>query len=166
MVTSTRYSTDRHDKSNHLIGVSVNSTSHVAKVALREGERRFRTIFNATFQFIGLLIAESIVLKANQTALNFSKLQLQDLVRRSYWEIWWTLLENFQHLQYLFFSSPAETYICKNWEDFASKFMNKNVFAITGYQVWKTVKYSGFWTSHFYSIINVNCKKNYSYLQT
>ena len=38
MVTSTRYITDRHDKSTHLIGVSVNSTSCVAEVALRESE--------------------------------------------------------------------------------------------------------------------------------
>ncbi|NEU80316.1 hypothetical protein [Nostoc sp. UIC 10630] len=165
MVTSTRYSTDRYDKSNHLIGVSVNSTSRVAEVALREGKRRFRTIFNATFQFIGLLITEGIVLKANQTELNFSRLQPQDLVRRSYWEIWWTLVENFKHLQYLFFSSPAVIYICNNWEDFASKFMNKNVFPIMGYQVWKKVKHSGFWTCHFYSIRNVICKKNYRYLQ-
>ncbi|MEH1864692.1 MAG: PAS domain-containing protein [Nostoc sp.] len=133
MVTSTRYSTDRYDKSNHLIGVSVNSTSHVAEVALREGERRFRTIFNATFQFIGLLITEGIVLKANQTALNFSRLQPQDVVKHSYWEIWWTLLESFQHLQYLFFSRPAVIYICKSSEDFGSKFMNENFFAITGY---------------------------------
>ncbi|QKQ77320.1 hypothetical protein [Nostoc sp. TCL240-02] len=165
MVTSTRYSTDRQDKSNHLMAVSVNSTSRVAEVALCEGERRFRTIFNVTFQFIGLLITEGIGLKANQTVLNFSRLQSQDVVRRSYWEIWWTLLENFQHLQYLLFSSPGVIYICKSSEDFGSKFMNKNVFAITGYQVWKTVKYSGFWTVHFYSIRNVNCKKVYRYLQ-
>ncbi|MEH2306180.1 hypothetical protein [Nostoc sp.] len=143
----------------------MNSTSRVAEVALREGERRFRTIFNATFKFIGLLITEGIVLKANQTELNFSRLQPQDLVRRSYWEIWLTLVENFQHLQYLFFSSPAVIYICKSSEYFASKFMNKNVFAITGYQVWKTVKHSGFLTSHFYSIRNFICKKNYRYLQ-
>ncbi|WP_185581818.1 hypothetical protein [Nostoc sp. UCD120] len=144
----------------------MNSTSRVAEVALHKGERRFRTIFNTTFHFIGLLITEGIVLKANQTALNFSRLQPQDVVRRSYWEIWWTLLENFQHLQYLFFSSPAVIYICKSSEDLGSKFMNKKIFAITDYQVWKTVKYSGFWTRYFYSIRNFNCKKVYRYLQT
>ncbi|ACC82870.1 hypothetical protein [Nostoc punctiforme] len=153
MVTSTRYSTDRHDQSTHLIGVSVNSTSRVVEVVLRESERRFRTIFNDTFQFIGLLITEGMVLKANQTVLNFTKLQPQDVVRRLYWEIWWTLLGNLQHLEYLFFSSPVVIYICKSSEYFASKFMNENVLAITGYQGWETVEYPGFWASYFYSVL-------------
>ncbi|MEH2350535.1 MAG: hypothetical protein V7K55_21540 [Nostoc sp.] len=52
MLTTTRYSTDRHDKFARLIGVCVNSTSRVAKVGLRESERRFHGIFNGSFQFV------------------------------------------------------------------------------------------------------------------
>ncbi len=93
------------------------------------------------------------MLEANQTALNFSRLQLQDVVGRSYWKIWWTLLESLQHLQYLFFSSPAVIYTCKSLEDFGSTFMNENVFAITGYQAREAVEYPDFGTSHFYSVL-------------
>ncbi|MEH2235947.1 PAS domain S-box protein [Nostoc sp.] len=96
MVTSTRYSTDRHDKPDRLIGVSVDSTSRVqAEVSLHESERRFRAIFNGTFQF-GLLTIERMVLEVNQTALDFGGLQSQNVVGRPYWKIWWTISEETQ----------------------------------------------------------------------
>ncbi|MCW5314819.1 PAS domain S-box protein [Nostoc sp. KVJ3] len=129
MVTSTRYSTDRQEKLARLIGVSVDSTSHVAEVVLRESERRFHAIFNSTFQLFGLLITEGIVLVVNQTALNFYGLQPQDVVGCSYWEIWWTLLKSIQHLQYLLSSSPAVIYTCKNLGYFHSAFISKNIVA-------------------------------------
>lgn len=97
MVTSTRYSTDRHNKPAHLIGVSVDSTSPVqAEVSLHENERRFRAIFNRIFEFTGLLTTEGIALEVNQTGLDFGELQPQDVVGRPYWEIWWTISEETQ----------------------------------------------------------------------
>ncbi|MEH2246228.1 PAS domain-containing protein [Nostoc sp.] len=98
MVTSTRYSTDRHDKPSCLIGVSVDSTSRVqAEVSLHESEKRFRAIFNGIFHFTGLLTTEGMVLEVNQTALDFGGLHPQDVVGRPYSEIWWTISEETQH---------------------------------------------------------------------
>ncbi|MEH1944812.1 MAG: PAS domain-containing protein [Nostoc sp.] len=97
MVTSTRYSTGRRDRRDRLIGVSVDSTSRVqAELSLHESERRFRAIFNGTFQFTGLLTTEGMVLEVNQIALDFGGLQPQDVVAPPFWEIWWAISEEIQ----------------------------------------------------------------------
>lgn len=58
----------------------------------QESEERFRAIFNTTFQFVGLLTPDGILLEANQTALNFGGLQLADVINRPFWEArWWTI---------------------------------------------------------------------------
>ncbi|MEH1941537.1 MAG: PAS domain S-box protein [Nostoc sp.] len=60
--------------------------------ALQKSDRRFRTIFNNTFQFIGLLTPDGILLEANQTVLDFGGLQLEDVINRPFWEAhWWTI---------------------------------------------------------------------------
>ncbi len=62
-----------------------------ANEALREGERRFRGIFDSSFQFVGLLSPEGILLEANQTALDFVGAAREDVVGRLFWETpWWT----------------------------------------------------------------------------
>ncbi|WP_196511883.1 hypothetical protein [Nostoc sp. NZL] len=154
MVTSTRYSTDRHDKPACLIGVSVNSTSPVqAEVSLRESERRFRAIFNGTFQFTELLITEGIVLKVNQTALGFGELQPQNVVEHPCWEIWWTLLVSQQHLQYLLSPNPAVIYSCKSYRNFGNTFISENIVAITSYQAREILEGLGFWASHLHPVL-------------
>lgn len=66
--------------------------------ALRESERRFRAIFNQTFQFMGLMQPDGIVLEANQTALDFGGLQRSDVIGRPFWEArWWTISEQTQN---------------------------------------------------------------------
>jgi PAS domain S-box-containing protein len=63
-----------------------------AEEALRNNERRFRAIFNQTFQFTGLLSPDGTLLEANQTALDFGGLRLADVVERPFWEArWWTI---------------------------------------------------------------------------
>jgi PAS domain S-box-containing protein len=58
--------------------------------ALRESEARFRAIFNSTFQFTGLLTPDGTVIEANQTALDFAGITMQDIVNRPFWEArWW-----------------------------------------------------------------------------
>ena len=58
---------------------------------LEESERRFRAIFNSTYQFIGLLDPEGKILEANQTALDFIGLTNADVVGKPFWETpWWT----------------------------------------------------------------------------
>ncbi|MEH2208518.1 MAG: PAS domain S-box protein [Nostoc sp.] len=59
---------------------------------LHQSDRRFRAIFNNTFQFIGLLTPAGILLEVNQTALSFAGLQLEDVINRPFWEArWWTI---------------------------------------------------------------------------
>jgi len=74
------------------VGIDVDVTDNIqTKAAMHESERRFRAIFNGTFQFSGLLTSEGIVLEANQALLNFGGLQLQDVVGRPFWETqWWS----------------------------------------------------------------------------
>ncbi|MCC5646790.1 hypothetical protein LC607_28515 [Nostoc sp. CHAB 5824] len=142
----------------------MDSTSCVqTEVLFRDSKRRFRPIFNGSFQFIGLLTTEGIVLEVNQTALHFGELQPQDVVKRPYWEIWWTLLVNQQHLQYLFSPSPAVIYTCKSYADFDSTFIRENVVALMGYQAWEMLAIPSFWASKlhpllgsFYRAINIS----------
>jgi PAS domain S-box-containing protein len=63
-----------------------------AEEALRASERRFRAIFNQTFQFIGLLEPDGTLLEVNQTALDFGGFTAQTVVGRPFWEAqWWSL---------------------------------------------------------------------------
>ncbi len=59
---------------------------------LQVSERKFRAIFNNIFQFVGLLTLDGMLLEANQTALDFGGLKLEDLLNRPFWECrWWTI---------------------------------------------------------------------------
>jgi len=54
-------------------------------------ERRFRAIFDQTFQFVGLLDVDGTVLEANQTALTFAGTTLESVVGKKFWEtLWWS----------------------------------------------------------------------------
>ena len=57
---------------------------------LRESERRFRAIFDSSFQLTKLLTPKGIVLEVNQTALEFTGIRSQNIVGRPIWEqpIW------------------------------------------------------------------------------
>ncbi|MEN8206317.1 MAG: PAS domain S-box protein [Pseudomonadota bacterium] len=58
---------------------------------LEESERRFRAIFNSTYQFIGLLDPEGTVLEVNQTALDFVGGTNAGILGKLFWETpWWT----------------------------------------------------------------------------
>ncbi|NKC33728.1 ATP-binding protein [Falsiroseomonas selenitidurans] len=61
-----------------------------ANARLREGEARFRGIFDATFQFIGLLSPDGTLLEANEAMLRLGGVQAEDVVGRPYWAApWW-----------------------------------------------------------------------------
>jgi PAS domain S-box-containing protein len=58
--------------------------------ALEESERRFRAIFDQTFQFMGLLSPDGTLLEANQTALHYVGLGSSDVIDRPFWLTpWW-----------------------------------------------------------------------------
>ena len=64
---------------------------------LEESERRFRAIFNSTYEFIGLLDPDGTVLETNQTALDFVGCTNADVVGRPFWDTpWWTHSPRFQ----------------------------------------------------------------------
>lgn len=55
-------------------------------------EERFRSIFNQTFQFIGLLEPDGTLIEVNQTALDFGGLQPATVINHPFWQApWWTL---------------------------------------------------------------------------
>jgi len=60
-----------------------------AATALANSERRFRAIFNSTYQFIGVLDPNGILLEVNQTALDFGGIRQMDVVGRPFWETYW-----------------------------------------------------------------------------
>lgn len=57
---------------------------------LRESERRFRAIFDSSFQLTKLLTPDGIVLEVNETALEFTGMRSQNIVGYPIWEqpIW------------------------------------------------------------------------------
>jgi PAS domain S-box-containing protein len=62
-----------------------------AEEALLVSNRRFHTVFDQSFQFIGLLSAEGTLLEINRTALEFAGLTRDEVIGRPFWKIeWWT----------------------------------------------------------------------------
>ena len=61
-----------------------------ANARLADSEARYRGIFNASFQFIGLLAPDGTLLEANETALGFAGIGVAEVVGRPFWETpWW-----------------------------------------------------------------------------
>jgi PAS domain S-box-containing protein len=62
-----------------------------AEESVRQNELKFRAIFDGTFQFIGLLDIDGIVLEANHTALEAIDASPNDVVGQAFWATpWWT----------------------------------------------------------------------------
>jgi PAS domain S-box-containing protein len=53
-------------------------------------DRRFRAIFDQTFQFIGLMSVDGTLLEANDTALRFAGVRQSDVIGKKFWDTpWW-----------------------------------------------------------------------------
>ena len=62
----------------------------IAEETLRRSERRFRAIFDQTYQFIGLMTPDGTLIEANRTALDFFGIEESDVLNRPFWEApWW-----------------------------------------------------------------------------
>jgi PAS domain S-box-containing protein len=58
---------------------------------LAAADRRFRAIFNQTFQYIGLMDVDGTILEANATALEFASVEPKDVIGKKFWDTpWWT----------------------------------------------------------------------------
>jgi PAS domain S-box-containing protein len=60
-----------------------------AETALADSERRFRAIFDSSYQLIGLLEPDGTLVKANQTALDLGGLRKEDVIGRPFWDTYW-----------------------------------------------------------------------------
>ncbi|MDP5170101.1 MAG: PAS domain S-box protein, partial [Bacteroidia bacterium] len=85
------------------VGININALVeseqelHRKEEALKHSEARYKGIFDTTFSFIGFLDKDGTVLDANQTALSFAGLDLQDVKGKPFWECrWWTISEKTQ----------------------------------------------------------------------
>ena len=57
---------------------------------LAAADRRFRAIFDQTFQFIGLMDVDGTLLEANDSALRFASVRPQDVIGKKFWDTpWW-----------------------------------------------------------------------------
>lgn len=66
------------------------TAQRAASQALRERERRFRAIFDHTFEFIGLLETDGRMIEVNETALNFVGATREEMRGRYFWDTpWW-----------------------------------------------------------------------------
>jgi PAS domain S-box-containing protein len=62
-----------------------------SETALKASERKFRAIFDQTFQFIGLMTCDGMLIEANRAALEFGSLEPSDVIGKPFWETpWWT----------------------------------------------------------------------------
>ncbi len=62
--------------------------------ALRKAERHLRSVFDATFQFMGLLAPDGRVVEMNRTALQFGGLVSAQVMGKPFWEMpGWTMSE-------------------------------------------------------------------------
>jgi PAS domain S-box-containing protein len=58
--------------------------------AVRASEQRFRAIFDQSFQLIGLLTTDGIILEANRAGLEFAGVEEREVIGKPFWETpWW-----------------------------------------------------------------------------
>ena len=59
--------------------------------ALQDSEQKFRAVFHAQFQFIGLMSPDGVLLEANQAALEAAGLPEDTVIGKPFWETaWWS----------------------------------------------------------------------------
>ncbi len=63
------------------------SLEHEKKTKLQE--RHFKSIFNSSYQFTGILDTQGTFLEINETALTFSGLKQEEVVGKKFWDAYW-----------------------------------------------------------------------------
>ncbi len=80
----------KEDKFLGLIGTFQDITNEVlTRVRTEEQERIFRSIFNSSYQFTGILNTQGTFLEVNNTALEFSDLRPEDIIDKKFWDAYW-----------------------------------------------------------------------------
>jgi two-component system, cell cycle sensor histidine kinase and response regulator CckA len=74
-----------------LISLQISREYRTRGEKLAASERRFRAIFDQTFEFIGLMSVDGTLLQANRTALKFAGIEESDVIGKLFWETpWWS----------------------------------------------------------------------------
>lgn len=77
--------------------LSIAITRKKTELLLLQSERKFRAIFDQTFEFIGLLKPDGTVIEANNTILEFAGMKREDVIGTPLWETpWWSYDVNMQ----------------------------------------------------------------------
>ncbi len=73
-----------------LVGTFQDITSNLeSEIKNKQQERHFRSIFNSSYQFTGILDIEGTFLEVNETALRFSGLEAKDVINKKFWDAYW-----------------------------------------------------------------------------
>jgi PAS domain S-box-containing protein len=67
------------------------------EAALQASERKFSAIFNQSFELMGLLTLDGVVLEVNQTALDSIAAQREEIAGQYFWDTPWWHTEQLQH---------------------------------------------------------------------
>jgi PAS domain S-box-containing protein len=83
---------DDHGQPAQYLAIRFDITDRkTAEKLLQQSERKFRAIFDGTFQFVGLLDTDGIILEANRTALEAIGARPTDIIGQPFWSTpWWT----------------------------------------------------------------------------
>ena len=82
-------------RDNARIGLAIDGKTKVLRGSAfdisdrKETDLKFKAIFNNTFQFVGLLSLDGILLEANQTALDFGGITRDEVIGKPVWETHW-----------------------------------------------------------------------------
>jgi PAS domain S-box-containing protein len=95
------WSATPYQQSNCWYGVGRDITERKqAEVALRESEQKFSAIFNQTFELMGIVSLDGVLLDVNQAALESIGAQRKDVTGKLFWETpWWHSSQLQQQLQ-------------------------------------------------------------------
>ena len=79
-----------------IIGMSLDITEkRNAEKKLEEKERYFRSIFNSSYQFTGILDIDGTLIEINDTALDFANLKDEDIIGKKFWDAYWWPVPDF-----------------------------------------------------------------------
>jgi PAS domain S-box-containing protein len=73
-------------RANEQLKNEISARTHMQN-AQEESERKFRAIFNQTYQSIGLLDSEGTVLEVNQTAMDYFQVNYRDSLGKPLWDL-------------------------------------------------------------------------------
>jgi PAS domain S-box-containing protein len=78
-----------------IVGMSLDITeTRKAQRKLEEKERNFRSIFNSSYQFTGILDVDGTFIEINETALDFTNVTAEEIIGKKFWEtMWWPQTE-------------------------------------------------------------------------